>query len=169
MPTWDETFIELCHTISKRSKDRSTRVGCVIIGPNKEVRTMGYNGMPRNIDDDVERRHHRPQKYFYMEHGERNAIYNAARMGTSLEGCSLYVLGPPCVDCARAIIQSGIIEVICASNLAPASHEERCEAAMEMFQEAGILIRLPNSDTPITGWDYTNETGWGDERSRPKS
>jgi dCMP deaminase len=168
-PSWDDTFIELCYTIAERSKDRSTKVGCVIVGPNRELRSMGYNGMPRDVDDDVERRHQRPQKYLYMEHGERNAIYNAARMGTSLDGCSLYVLGPPCARCTRAIIQSGIKEVICASPLAPSSHEENCEASMEMLKEAEIMVRLPNSEEEIESWEYINASGWGDLRCRPKS
>jgi dCMP deaminase len=165
-PTWDDTFIDLCYTIAERSKDRSTRVGCVIVGPHKEPRSMGYNGMPRSIQDDVDERHERPMKYLYMEHGERNAIYNAARMGTSLDGCSLYVLGPPCADCARAIIQSGIIEVICASKLAPSNHEANCEASLQMLHEAGIAVRLPNSIEAIEEWDYVNTDGWGDQRCR---
>lgn len=166
-PSWDDTFIDLCLTISKRSKDQSTRVGCVIVGPNKEPRAMGYNGIPRNCNDDLPHRHIRPHKYFYMEHGERNAIYNAARSGVSIDGCSLYVLGPPCADCARAIIQSGIKEVICASLKAPINYKENCEASLEMLLEAGILVRLPNTHFGIDKWEFANETGWGDERSRP--
>jgi dCMP deaminase len=152
-PTWDTTFIELCYTIAERSKDRSTKIGCVIIGPNKELRSMGYNGMRRGCND--------------MEHGERNAIYNAARMGAKLEGCSLYVLGPPCADCARAIIQSGIIEVICASIDAPLDHKDNCEASLEMLKEASIMIRLPDTSLGIPGWNYVNKTGWGSKRCRP--
>ena len=74
----DDRFMNLAY-VAEWSKDRSTKVGCVVIGPDREVRSMGYNGFPRGINDEIERRHARPDKY--TEHAERNAIYNAARVG----------------------------------------------------------------------------------------
>ena len=109
---WDDKFMNLAKHISEWSKDRSTKVGCVIIGPMNDVRALGYNGFPRGIDDDIDARHDRPAKYLWTEHAERNAIFNAASTGTPLAGCSVYVPWFPCGDCARAIIQSGITTLI---------------------------------------------------------
>lgn len=105
--------MELASHVSTWSKDRSTKCGCVIVGPDKEIRSTGYNGMPRGVDDNRDERHIRPTKYLWFEHAERNAIYNAARMGTPLEGCTLYVRWFPCADCARAAIQAGIKRIVC--------------------------------------------------------
>ena len=146
-PSWDEYFIGLCLEIAKRSKDRSTKVGAIIIGPDKEIRSTGYNGMPRGVNDDVEERNERPKKYLYYEHGERNAIFNAARVGIPTKGCTLYVTSIPeplpiCSDCARAIIQAGIIEVVAGSLAAPERWRDSVEAAKEMFHESGVILRL---------------------------
>lgn len=113
---WDRYFIGMCFYLAVKSKDRSTRLGAVIVGPNNEVLSTGYNGFPRGVPDSVEEYHTRPTKYFVTEHAERNAIYNAARHGIKLDSSRLYVPFNPnasvCCDCARAIIQSGIVEII---------------------------------------------------------
>lgn len=138
---WTEYFMEMSEFISKKSKDRSTKVGCVIVGPNHEVRTTGYNGFCRGIDDDIELRHERPEKYFWAEHAERNAIYNAARNGIRLEGCTLYSTVFPCADCARAIIQSGIKTVVAPvyNNDTKISYESY-DRAIAMLHETGVSI-----------------------------
>jgi dCMP deaminase len=104
--------MEVARQVSGWSKDRSRGVGTVIVSPWRDIRATGYNGFPRGIDDEVPERHERPTKYLFTEHAERNAIYAAARLGFALEGCSLYTTLFPCVDCARAVIQSGIATVI---------------------------------------------------------
>lgn len=135
-----EKFIGIVRSIAALSKDRSTKVGAVAVGPAGEIRAMGYNGMPRGCDDDKEARHMRPEKYFWFEHAERNLIYNAARVGTPLEGCIL-VVSPlfPCMDCARAIIQAGFTAVImdAEDNERWTEHKVR---AQELFAECGIEI-----------------------------
>ena len=98
--------------ISARSKDPNTQVGCVVIGPENNIRSTGYNSFPRGIRDDIPERLERPEKYFWLEHADRNAIYAAARVGTPLERCKMYLPGLPCMDCARGIIQVGIVEVV---------------------------------------------------------
>lgn len=129
------------------SKDRSTRVGCVIVSPTGEVVSTGFNGMPRGVDDDVSERHDRPEKYHWFEHGERNAIYNAARNGTRVSGSTLYVTSTPskftcCTDCARAIIQSGIVRVVQEplefDSEAQQRWAESTERVLTMFREAGV-------------------------------
>ena len=145
--TWDEYFMGLARYVSTRSKDRSTKIGAVLVGPNKEVRSTSYNGFPRGVDDDVDSRHERPAKYLFTAHAEVNGITNAARVGTPTEGCILYVSGrPPCADCARAIIQAGIKEVIVETmehkSRPEMDWEANTKAAMEMLREAGIIVRM---------------------------
>ena len=106
-------YMEIVDAIAKLSKDQSTQVGALILGPSFEVRSVGYNGAPRGCSaDEDERGVTRPEKYFWFSHAELNAITNAARVGTPLGGCTLIVTHPPCMDCARAIVQAGIIEVV---------------------------------------------------------
>lgn len=109
---WYEYFLSLLNPIASKSKDPHTKIGCVIVGPNKEIRTTGYNSFVRGLNDNVQERYERPEKYFWIEHAERNAIYNAARNGIPLEGCSIYIAGIPCIECCRAIISCGIKEII---------------------------------------------------------
>ena len=112
---WDDYFFSIADKVKEKSKDRSTKVGCVIVGPQHEIRTTGFNGFCRGVDDDIDSRHERPEKYLWTEHAERNAIYNAARNGIVTESCSIYIVASKpvgvCSDCARAIIQSGIKSV----------------------------------------------------------
>ena len=110
--TWDEYFLSIAKVVALKSKDQSNKIGAVIVGPGHEIRSTGYNGFPRGMDDDDPMKQERPLKYKYFEHAERNAIYNAARFGAVTEGCTMYCLWPPCSDCARAIIQAGITKLI---------------------------------------------------------
>ena len=143
---WDEYFLEMAEAVSKKSKDRSTKIGCVIVGPDREIRSTGYNSFIRGIDDEKPERHERPEKYLWTEHAERNAIYNAARVGTPLKGCSLYCLALPCMDCARGIAQVGITKVIIPE--VPGNPEflerwrESFQRTEEMFNEAGIEVQI---------------------------
>ena len=113
-PDWDQVYFSMMYIFGLRSSDPNTKVGALIVNSENILVSAGYNGWPRYIQEmpEGDKRLERPLKYKWIEHGERNAIYNAGRMGVSLEGCSLYISGVPCTDCARAIIQSGIIEVI---------------------------------------------------------
>ncbi len=143
---WDQYFMSGAYLAAMKSKDRSTKVGAVIVGPDNEQRSTGYNSPVRGIDDDREDIHERPKKYAFFEHAERNAIYNAARMGLSLKGCRIYVPWCPCTDCARGIIQSGITEVITHAenpkNKVATRWEESIQYAKEMFSECGITMRM---------------------------
>jgi dCMP deaminase len=158
--SWDAHFIKLAEVIAERSKDRSTRVGCVIVGPDNEIRSTGYNGFPRGLDDKLESRHERPEKYLWTEHAERNAIYNAARMGTALKGCRAYVSSSfVCMDCARGLVQSGITEVICEP-FTPAKHGDLQERwkddvvrARMLFGEAGVAVRTPRQSMKLEVFD----------------
>jgi dCMP deaminase len=111
---WTKRFSDLANHIAGWSEDRDFHVGAVIVGPDHEIRATGYNGLPRGVKAGDDARFDRAsgEKFFWFEHAERNAIYNAARVGTAVAGCTIYVNRFPCADCARAIIQSGIKMVI---------------------------------------------------------
>lgn len=140
-------FMGVCRASSELSKDRSTKLGAVILGKGFEIRALGYNGFPRGVNDEVECRHERPAKYKWTEHAERNAIYNAARVGTPLEGTRLLLDSPVfiCCDCARAIINVGITQVVILRRYDPdPARVERWTGdeaiSREMFQEAGVEV-----------------------------
>ncbi len=146
MSKWDIRFLRLAREVATWSKDRSTQVGAVIVGEDRTPGSYGYNGFPRSIDDDREDRHERPSKYDWTEHAERNAIYNAARMGVALKGDTIYVTHIPCADCARGIIQVGIARVVADANCMEGGFAERwsdaAQVTKEMLGEAGIPIDL---------------------------
>ena len=145
IPAWDQYYLDICKVVAARSKDPNTQIGCVIAGPAHEIRSTGYNSLPRGIRDDVPERLERPTKYLWMEHAERNAIYNAARCGTPLEGCTLYVEIMPCMDCARAIVQAGIRQVVVSgarmSQYTSDYYDEHFRNVEVLFHEAGVNVR----------------------------
>lgn len=109
---WDLRFLELARFVGQWSKDPSRKVGCVIVGQRREIRAIGYNGFPRGADDVPVNRYEKPAKYQWTEHAERNAIFQAARVGIAIQGCTMYLPWFPCVDCSRAIVQSGIARLV---------------------------------------------------------
>lgn len=115
IPTWDKYYLDICRAVAARSKDPRTKVGAVIVGPAHEIRSTGYNGFPRGMKDEIPERWDRPAKHDFMIHAEMNAIVNAARCGTALEGCDLYADMLPCPNCCKAIVQARIKRVIIGS------------------------------------------------------
>jgi dCMP deaminase len=149
---WDKHFINLAIENARMSKDPSTRVGAVIVGPDKEVRSMGFNGLPRGLEDTPERLNDREMKLSFVVHGELNAILNAARIGVSTKGCTLYFAaidasgqiwgGAPCVRCAVEIIQSGITEIVGPPfKNTPSRWAQSVELSRGVLLEAGITVR----------------------------
>ncbi len=147
---WDEYFMTMAYFIAMKSKDQSTHVGAVIVGPDNEIRSTGYNNLPRGLNDDLPEKQERPEKYYWFEHAERNAIYNMARMGTSSKDCRLYTQGLPCTDCARAVIQCGIVEVIIHNDwMSGGIWDEHTKRSAEMLKEAGVSVRTYSG--PLVG------------------
>jgi dCMP deaminase len=145
IPNWHTYFLDLTDAIARRSKDPNTQVGAIIVGPAHEIRSTGYNSFPRHIRDDIPERLVRPEKYRWIEHAERNAIYNAARCGTPTEGCTLYCQIMPCMDCARAVVQTGIRNVIVSFTKHEAYKDtprwkEEFERVAVLFEEAEIFL-----------------------------
>ena len=121
MADWDGRFLGLAAHIAGWSKDPSTQVGCVIVGPDREDREL---------------------KYPLICHAEENAIMHAARIGISLKGCTVYVTWPPCTRCARSLIQAGVSEAVYpASADVPKRWTDDFVLASEMLSEAGVALR----------------------------
>ena len=140
--SWDQVFLRLAKEVASWSKDPSTKVGAVAVGPKRNVLAQGYNGFPRGIFDYAERYNDKPTKYMYVVHAEMNVIYNATYNGVSLDGASLYVYGlPPCSECAKGIIQVGIKEIITETQGIPKKWEDSWNFSKSMFDEAGIAVR----------------------------
>jgi len=147
---WDERFIEMCQHIAQWSKDRSTKVGAVIVKDRRMI-ASGYNGFPMGVDDDPDERHERPAKYKWTEHAERNAIYGAAKYGIALQDSTIYIPWFSCSDCARAVIQSGIIKVVTPSpDFSDPIYGDDWKIACEMYREAGVEIKYYHKPTDIT-------------------
>lgn len=145
---WDLRFIEAAKFFSTWSEDESTKIGCLAVDCDNNVRSIGFNGLPRGIKN-IPKRNQRPEKYSYYEHGERNLIFNAARIGVSLKGCRIYLTWFPCADCSRALIQCGITEIICQKPLQDSKRglewdkmwNEKLVIAQEMLKEAGVKVK----------------------------
>ncbi len=150
---WNIRFMQMAQMISTWSKDQSTKVGCVIVSPEKAILSMGYNGFPRGVDDTPEYRHIRPTKYEFVVHAEENALLNAGRNGTRLNGGILYVTMPPCTRCAGSIIQAGIKEII---YLEPEVQKQipgwrdSLKYSFEMFNEASVIHKPIKRDGLLT-------------------
>ena len=140
---WIEYFRGIAHQVKLKSKDVRTQIGAVVVGQDHEILSTGYNSFPRGINDLVPSRQERPEKYYWFEHAERNAIYNAARIGVSLKDSTMYLTcGMCCTDCTRGIINSGIKRVYLereggAKGEMWSEHAKRSE---QMFKEAGVDV-----------------------------
>ena len=141
---WDDYYMTMAYLVAMKSKDQKTHMGAVVVGPDNEVRSTGYNSFPRGINDNLQERQERPEKYLWFEHSERNAIYNATLIGVSLKSCRLYTNGIPCMNCARGIVNSGIIEVIVDQDWDKNNYGVWLEEAKRtkiLFEEAGVKLR----------------------------
>ncbi|MCR5005089.1 MAG: dCMP deaminase family protein [Clostridiales bacterium] len=149
--SWDEYFMGVSILSGMRSKDPSTQVGACIVSEDHRILSMGYNGMPTGCSDDElpwDRTADDPldTKYLYVCHAELNAILNHA--GPSLRGATIYVSLFPCNNCAKAIIQSGIREVVYQDDKYADTPD--VIASKKMLNMAGVKLRqLPKSGRHI--------------------
>lgn len=142
--SWDEYFMGVALLAAKRSKDPNTQVGACIVDENNIIISTGYNGFPYGCSDDTFpwERDGDDTKYKYVVHAELNAILNAN--GKSLKGATLYVDLFPCNECAKAIIQSGIKEVVYLYDKYATTTETL--ASKRMLESSGVIIRQFKSD-----------------------
>lgn len=147
-PKWAGRLLKLSNEVSTWSKDQSTKVGAIITTKDGSPVSWGFNGMPMGIDDDVESRHQRPEKYKWMAHAERNAM-DLAPIG-DLSGCVMFVNFSPCPSCAQSIIQRKIDTVVVderyTADKMPDRWKEDMLLAVEMLREAGVKVLSSKSE-----------------------
>lgn len=139
-PTKDSEYLRQAYIVAMRSTDNSTQNGAIIVDTNGQIVGRGANHFPKGVEETSERLA-RPTKYTYVVHAETNSIYDAARRGNSTEGATMYSPWAACGECAKAIIQSGIIRIVVHKEAIDQSHNQWPEAikiALEMFREAGV-------------------------------
>jgi dCMP deaminase len=136
---WDGRFLDLALFIAEWSKDPSTKVGAVLVRPDRTVAAVGFNGFPRGVLDHPERYDDRPTKYEMVVHAELNALLSTRE---SVEEYTLYVTPlPPCSQCAAAIIQRGIGKVVIAMDKElPETWAKKWKVSSTMFSEAGVAV-----------------------------
>jgi dCMP deaminase len=132
---WDHRFLDLAELVGSWSKDPSTKIGAVIVDPDRRIVSTGYNGFPKGISDSEDRLTDRDIKYKLVVHGEMNALLFAER---SIKGCTLYTTPfLPCSSCASMFIQAGIKRVVSRFTDNP-RWLESIELAKALFSEAGV-------------------------------
>ena len=138
--SWDDYFMSVALLSGKRSKDPSTQVGTCIVNKNNIIESIGYNGLPKGCSDDEfpwdKEGETLKTKYPFVVHAELNAILNSK--GKDLSGCRIYVALFPCNECAKAIIQSGISEVIYLSD--KYANTDSVKASKLMLKCAGVKL-----------------------------
>ncbi|MGC4104098.1 deoxycytidylate deaminase [Ferruginibacter sp.] len=143
--SWDEYFMGVALLSARRSKDPNTQVGACIVNEKNKIVGAGYNGLPIGCDDDEfpweKQGEFLDTKYPYICHAELNAILN--NIGMDLHGCKIYTALFPCNECAKAIIQSGITEVIYLSDKYAGT--DTAKASKLMLDKAGVVSRKVNS------------------------
>ena len=153
--SWDEYFMGVAMLTARRSKDPNTQVGACIVSPDKIIISTGYNGMPKGCSDDEFpwEREGEQTKYPYVVHAELNAILNAN--GRDLRGSKLYVALFPCNECAKAIIQSGVKEVVYLSD--KYADTPSVQASKRMLTAAGVNFRQLNPTRNSITLDFVPE------------
>ena len=141
---WDEYFISIAKLSAMRSKDPHTQVGCCIVSSDNRILSVGYNGAPNGFDDDNfpwGREGNRLEtKYMYVCHSEINAILNYRGNKKDFEGSKIYVRFFPCNECAKAIIQAGIKEVVYDSDKYSGTIANL--ASKRMLETAGVELNV---------------------------
>ncbi|HEY0039614.1 MAG TPA: dCMP deaminase family protein [Flavisolibacter sp.] len=139
--TWDEYFMGVALLSGRRSKDPSTQVGACIVSKQNKIVGAGYNGLPAGCHDEEfpweKTGDFLQTKYPYVCHAELNAILN--NIGMDLSGCRIYTALFPCNECSKAIIQSGIREVIYLSD--KYDQTEVSIASKRLLSTAGVIFR----------------------------
>ena len=126
------------------SKDPNTKVGCLLLAPQSlQILSLGYNGFPRGVNENILDRWERPLKYSFVEHSERNCLYNACRSGVSTLNSIAVTTMFPCSDCCRALIQSGVKTVVTKTpDYELPKWGKDFEISKVMFEESGVAVIL---------------------------
>ena len=150
--TWDEYFIKIAEAVSAKSKDPSSKMGCVIVDPNKRVVSLGYNGMLQGADESKMTLSERPMKYYFAIHSEMNALIFAHQ---NLEGCTLYNRVATCENCLKYCLQAGIRRFV-YRDLRVHSHATDPLHSMTNPETDEAIIRLLASMPSVETLNITN-------------
>lgn len=150
---WVSYFMNIARVVATKSKDPSTKVGCVVVDTaTKRIMATGYNGFPPGVNEDKSR-WERPTKYDFVTHAEQNCIAAAARFGICLTGATMFVTLHPCVDCAKLIASAGISNIVFIESELERKQDRdwitHLENAKAIFRESNITLIAVTEVKPI--------------------
>ena len=149
---WDEYFMKIAETVALKSKDPSSKMGCVIVDKNKRVVSVGYNGMIQGAEESKMTLKERPMKYYFVIHSEMNALLYARR---DLTGCTIYNKVATCDNCLKHCLQAGIKRFV-YKELRVHSHSTDPKKSMTNVETDEAIIRLLSSMPEIETLNITN-------------
>lgn len=149
---WDEYFMKIADTVSEKSKDPSSKMGCVIVDPMKRVVSVGFNGMVRGADESKMTLSERPMKYYFAIHSEMNAVIFARQ---DLAGCTIYNRVATCENCLKYCLQAGIKRFV-YNELRVHSHSTDPKRSMTNVETDEAVIRLLASMPDVETLNLTN-------------
>ncbi|MBR2993909.1 hypothetical protein IKF43_00750 [Candidatus Saccharibacteria bacterium] len=149
---WDEYFMKIAETVAVKSKDPSSKMGCVIVDPKKRVISLGYNGMLQGADESKMTLSERPMKYYFAIHSEMNAILFAHQ---DLTGCTIYNRVATCENCLKYCLQAGIKRFV-YKDLRVHSHSTDPKKSMTNVETDEAVIRLLSSMPEVETLNITN-------------
>lgn len=149
---WDEYFMKIAETVALKSKDPSSKMGCVIVDPKKRVVSLGYNGMLQGADESKMTLSERPMKYYFAIHSEMNAILFAHQ---DLTGCTIYNRVATCENCLKYCLQAGIKRFV-YKELRVHSHSTDPKKSMTNVETDEAVIRLLASMPEVQTLNISN-------------
>lgn len=149
---WDEYFMKIAETVALKSKDPSSKMGCVIVDPKKRVVSLGYNGMLQGADESKMTLSERPMKYYFAIHSEMNAVLFAHQ---DLTGCTIYNRVATCENCLKYCLQAGIKRFV-YKELRVHSHSTDPKKSMTNAETDEAVIRLLSSMPEVQTLNITN-------------
>ena len=164
---WDEYFMKIAETVALKSKDPSSKMGCVIVDNNKRVVSLGYNGLLQGADESKMTLEERPMKYYFAIHSEMNALIFARR---DLTGCTVYNKVATCENCLKYCLQAGIKRFV-YKDLRVHSHSTDPSKSMTNIETDEAIIRLLASMPEVETLNITNGKTYTEDilDSYPKS
>ena len=149
---WDEYFMKIAETVALKSKDPSSKMGCVIVDKNKRVVSLGYNGLIQGADESKMTLTERPMKYYFATHSEMNAVLFAHQ---DLSGCTIYNRVATCENCLKYCLQAGITRFV-YEELRVRSHSTDPKKSMTNVETDEAIIRLLSSMPQVKTLNITN-------------
>ena len=149
---WDEYFMKIAETVALKSKDPSSKMGCVIVDKNKRVVSLGYNGLIQGADESKMTLTERPMKYYFATHSEMNAVLFAHQ---DLSGCTIYNRVATCENCLKYCLQAGITRFV-YEELRVHSHSTDPKKSMTNVETDEAIIRLLSSMPEVETLNITN-------------